>query len=84
MQVEATDGLDKFCKLAFSRFVYNVIGGSVFMNNYFSMTFEADERCVIKQLPTGSTFLNLWRVLSSFAVDGIHEVVQDSSESFEY
>ena len=56
MQVEATGGLGKFRKLAFSRYVYNVIGGPMLMNHCFSMSFRADEFCMVKQLPTGFEF----------------------------
>ena len=43
MQVEATGCLGKFRKLAFSRYVYNVVGGQVLINHYFSMSSGADE-----------------------------------------
>ena len=56
MQVEATGCLGKFRKLVFSRYVYNVIGGLMLMNNYFSMSFGADKTCVIKHLPTDLEF----------------------------
>ena len=56
MQVEATGCLEKFRKLVFSRYVYNVIGGPVLMNHYFPISFEADEICAIKHLPTGFEF----------------------------
>ena len=59
MQVEATGCLGKFRKLVFSRSVYNVIGGPVLMNHYFSMSLGADEICVIEHLPTGFEFYPL-------------------------
>ena len=58
MQVETTGCLGKFRKLVFSRYVYNVIGRPVLVNHYFSMSFGADEICVMKHLPTvwGASF----------------------------
>ena len=47
MQLEATCCLRKFRKLVFSRYKYNVIGGPALRNHYFSMSFGADEICVI-------------------------------------
>ena len=56
MQVEATGCLGKFCKLVFSRSVYNVIEGPVLMNHHFSMSFGVDELCLIQHLPMGFKF----------------------------
>ena len=65
MQVEATGSLGKFHNLVFSRSVYNVIEGTVLMNHHFSMSFGADEICVIQHLPTGfdSTLRSLGSII---------------------